>query len=80
MDFIQQRSKSKEVDDQIHVIWCDLLPSSMWAQVTTCSGSVLIRMYVALCFHWKRSSSMSNAPGMVSSFGISKLTSETDNI
>ena len=25
MDFIQQRSKSKEVDDQIHVIWCNLL-------------------------------------------------------
>jgi len=29
MDFIQQKSKSKEVDDQIHVIWCDVLTSSM---------------------------------------------------
>ena len=29
MDFIQQKSKSKEVDDQIHVIWCDLLTFSI---------------------------------------------------
>jgi len=29
MDFIQQKSKAQEVDDQVHVIWYDLLTFSM---------------------------------------------------
>jgi hypothetical protein len=54
MSFIQERANSKAVEDQIHAIWCSLIDSIVFldvAQVTMHSGSVSIRMYLALCTH-----------------------------
>ena len=53
MTFIQKRSKAKDVDDQIHVIWYVFIAFLDVAQVTMHLGSALSRMYHALCCHWK---------------------------
>jgi hypothetical protein len=51
MTFIQESSKSKEVDDQIHVIWYVCIAFFDMARVTGCSGSASDRIYHALCCH-----------------------------
>jgi len=53
MTFIQESSKAKKVNDQIHVIWYGFIASLDVAQVTMRSGSASSRMYRALCCHWK---------------------------
>ena len=70
--FIQERSRAKEVDDQIHVIWYVCIAFLDLAEATMRLGSASSRMYHALCCHWKRSSSTRIAPGMVSSSGMFK--------
>ena len=71
LSFLEEKAKAKDVHDQLHAIWyvSSLAFNLGGACITVYSGFASLRMCPALYCHLNKSSSIGNAPEMVSTYG-----------